>query len=70
MFTGIIEDLGTVNRMSRKGEDGLLIVDTSMNLGDINIGDSISVSGACLTVAEKGDKRFSAEGRQGYRPCQ
>ncbi len=61
MFTGIIEDLGTVNRMSRKGEDGLLIVDTSMNLGDINIGDSISVSGACLTVAEKGDKRFSAD---------
>jgi len=61
MFTGIIEDLGTVNRISRKGEDALLIVDTSMNLDDINIGDSISVSGACLTVTEKGDKRFSAD---------
>ena len=61
MFTGIIEDLGTVNRMSRKGEDALLIVDTSMHLGDINVGDSISVSGACLTVTEKGDKRFSAD---------
>lgn len=61
MFTGIIEDLGTVNRISRKGEDALLIVDTSMNLDDINIGDSISVSGACLTVTEKGDKRFSTD---------
>ena len=61
MFTGIIEDLGTINRISRKGEDALLIVDTSMNLDDINIGDSISVSGACLTITEKGGKRFSAD---------
>jgi riboflavin synthase len=61
MFTGIIEDVGTVNRISRKGEDALLIVDTAMDLDDINIGDSISVSGACLTVTEKGGKRFSAD---------
>jgi len=61
MFTGIIEDLGTVSRISRRGEDALLIVDTSINLDDINIGDSISVSGACLTVTEKRDKRFSAD---------
>jgi riboflavin synthase len=61
MFTGIIEDLGTINRISRKGEDALLIVDTSMNLDDINIGDSISVSGACLTITEKEGKRFSAD---------
>jgi riboflavin synthase len=61
MFTGIIEDLGTINRISRKGEDALLIVDTSINLDDISIGDSISVSGACLTVTEKGNKRFSAD---------
>jgi len=61
MFTGIIEGLGTVNRISRKGEDALLIVDTSVNLDDINVGDSISVSGACLTVTEKGAQRFSAD---------
>src|SRR5271157_3061626 len=61
MFTGIIEDLGTVCRMTRKGEDALLIVDTSMNLVGVNVGDSISVSGACLTVTEKGNKRFSAD---------
>ena len=61
MFTGIIEDLGTVVRISRKGEDALLIIDTSMNLDDVNIGDSISISGACLTLTEKGGKRFSAD---------
>ncbi len=53
--------MGTINRISRKGEDALLIVDTSMNLDDINIGDSISVSGACLTITEKEGKRFSAD---------
>ena len=61
MFTGIIEDLGTVVRLSRKAEDALLIIDTSMNLDDVNIGDSISISGACLTLTEKGGKRFSAD---------
>ncbi|HUH65170.1 MAG TPA: riboflavin synthase [Syntrophales bacterium] len=61
MFTGIIENLGTVSRITRKGEDALLVVETSMNLSDTNVGDSISVSGVCLTVTEKGEKRFSAD---------
>ncbi len=61
MFTGIIEGLGTVSRLLRKGEDALLIIDTPVSLDDVNIGDSISVSGACLTVTEKGAKRFSAD---------
>jgi riboflavin synthase len=61
MFTGIIEDLGTVSRFTRKGEDALLVVETSMNPSDTNVGGSISISGVCLTVTEKGEKRFTAD---------
>jgi riboflavin synthase len=61
MFTGIIEDMGAVKRMTRKGEDALLSIDTSMNLNDIKIGDSIAVNGACLTITDKSVTGFSAD---------
>jgi riboflavin synthase len=61
MFTGIIENLGTVNRLIRKGEDALLLIDTPMKLDDSKIGDSIAVNGACLTITDKSDKGLSAD---------
>jgi riboflavin synthase len=61
MFTGIIENAGAVKRITRKGEDALLVIDTSLNLDDIKVGDSIAVNGACLTVTEKTDRGFSAD---------
>jgi riboflavin synthase len=61
MFTGIIENAGAVKRITRKGEDALLIIDTSLNLDDTKVGDSIAVNGACLTVTEKTDRGFSAD---------
>ena len=61
MFTGIIENAGAVKRITRKGEDALLIIDTSLNLDDIKVGDSIAVNGACLTVTQKTDRSFSAD---------
>jgi riboflavin synthase len=61
MFTGIIENLGTVKRLTRKGEDALLFIDTPMKLDDSKIGDSIAVNGACLTIIDKSDKGFSAD---------
>ncbi|MBE9546108.1 MAG: riboflavin synthase [Proteobacteria bacterium] len=61
MFTGIIEEIGVARRMTRKGEDALLEIDTSMNLDDIKIGDSIAVSGACLTVTAKTDNGFTMD---------
>jgi len=53
--------MGGVKRLTRKGEDALLVIETSMNLDDINVGDSISINGACLTVTNKTDKEFSAD---------
>lgn len=61
MFTGIIENTGTVKRITRKGEDALLVIETSLNLDDIKVGDSIAVNGACLTVTQKMDRSFSAD---------
>ena len=55
MFTGIVEEVG---RVSAIGE-GVLIVEADITLADTRIGDSLSVNGACLTVTEMRDGRFS-----------
>ncbi len=54
MFTGIIEDLGTVEEVKRTREGALLRLRTALPVGRIAIGDSIAVNGACLTVVTKG----------------
>jgi riboflavin synthase len=61
MFTGIIAAMGSVKRITRKGADALLSVETVMPLEDIRIGDSIAVNGACLTVTEKAGRVFTAD---------
>lgn len=52
MFTGIIEELGEVLSISRRGNVTLLGIKASVTAKDIKIGDSISVNGACLTLTE------------------
>jgi len=61
VFTGITAALGSVRRLTRRGEDALLEVETSLDLDDVRIGDSIAVSGACLTVTAKADRVFTAD---------
>ncbi len=53
MFTGLIEDRGRVTSHERRGQAGLLRVETSLPLHEIAIGDSVAVNGACLTVIAK-----------------
>jgi riboflavin synthase len=50
MFTGLIEDTGRVASFTRRGEAGLLVIETNLPTAEIAIGDSIAVNGACLTV--------------------
>jgi riboflavin synthase len=52
MFTGIIEELGQIKRISKIGNIALLAVKTHKILEDTKIGDSISVNGACLTITK------------------
>jgi riboflavin synthase len=61
MFTGIVAAMGSVRRLTRRGEDALLEVHTSLGLSDIQIGDSIAVSGVCLTVTSLAAAEFTAD---------
>ena len=61
MFSGIVEVTGAVVSLARKGEGALLCVGCPLPLSEVRTGDSISVSGACLTVTEKGADRFYAD---------
>lgn len=53
MFTGLIEDVGTVRRLERQGMAGRITVATRLPLESIAMGDSVAVNGACLTVVAK-----------------
>jgi len=53
MFSGIIEELGEVKKISKQGYNTLLEIKADKVLEDTKIGDSISVNGACLTVVKK-----------------
>ncbi len=61
MFTGIIQALGTMSRLIRQGDEGLLSITTDLPLDDVRIGDSIAVNGVCLTVTAKGSQTFTAD---------
>lgn len=59
MFTGLIEDTGRVVSFHRRGEAGILVVETSLPTGEIAVGDSIAVNGVCLTVTAKNDRTLT-----------
>lgn len=62
MFTGIIQAVGKVEALTPKGGDLRISIDTGMlPLAGVKPGDSISVSGCCLTVIEKRAKGFDAD---------
>ena len=50
MFTGIIEEVGRVDTLSRRGTSAVLGILASRVLESMQLGDSIAVNGVCLTV--------------------
>ena len=61
MFTGLIEEVGTVRRFVRSDEGGRVTVSASKVLEGVKVGDSIAVSGACLTVVGIGDEELTMD---------
>ncbi|HPO22351.1 MAG TPA: riboflavin synthase [Smithellaceae bacterium] len=61
MFTGIVEGLGKVVRLTVKGADAVLEIDAGIDMTEVSPGDSIAVNGACLTVTSKKAKVFCAD---------
>lgn len=61
MFTGIIEELGTVKRVQNGRDSSVLTIGARQVLQDTKIGDSISTNGVCLTVTDMGSDYFMAD---------
>ena len=59
MFSGIIEELGVVKALQKKGTLMCLDIQTDKTSEGVKIGDSISVNGVCLTVVRREDKILS-----------
>ncbi|PEA56224.1 riboflavin synthase [Bacillus pseudomycoides] len=61
MFTGIVEELGTIANMQQTGEAMKLTISAATILADVNLGDSIAVNGICLTVTSFTPTSFSVD---------
>ena len=61
MFTGIAEGIGEVSKLKKSDEIIQLEVTHNLNLDDLIVNDSISVSGICLTVVNASNDSFQVE---------
>jgi len=62
MFTGIIQAVGSITALEKRGGDMRIGINSgNLPMDDVCIGDSIAVSGVCLTVVELGGNGFSAD---------
>lgn len=61
MFTGIIEEIGTITAVTPGSQSLRLAISCTKVLSDVDKGDSIAVNGVCLTVADFSKNHFTAD---------
>ncbi|HTL84142.1 MAG TPA: riboflavin synthase [Acidimicrobiia bacterium] len=61
MFTGIVEELGAVRRVTPNEGGARLEIEAKEVLSDVTLGASIAVNGCCLTVVDFGDRWWAAD---------
>ncbi|MFH1626387.1 MAG: riboflavin synthase [Pseudomonadota bacterium] len=61
MFTGLIEDIGTVRKVDKKGDPTNILIGCNLDLTETKIGDSIAVDGVCLTIVERSLNAFTVQ---------
>ncbi len=61
MFTGIIEEIGKIEKIEKRGESAILGIACEKVLKDTKIGDSISVNGICLTVTNMSQNSYETD---------
>lgn len=61
MFTGIIEEIGSIAAIKKGGSETRLVIEGEKIFGDLKTGDSVAVNGVCLTAAEISGRTFTAD---------
>jgi riboflavin synthase len=61
MFTGMIEDIGRVTGINKRPDGMLLQIQTQLPMNEFQLGDSIAVNGACLTITNFQSDWFQAD---------
>jgi riboflavin synthase len=61
MFTGLVADNGTISSITKAGDNWKVAIETAFDLDTVELGESIAVDGACLTVTEIGADTFGVE---------
>ena len=61
MFTGIIEGQGNIAAIRSSGQGNRVAIEADFSLDQTKVGDSISVTGACLTAVKIADRRFEVD---------
>lgn len=61
MFTGIIEEMGTVTAIARSSKTSSLTISGELIFDDLKLGDSVAVNGVCLTVSNMSGTSFNAD---------
>lgn len=59
MFTGIIKNIGTIAGVNRENDNYRLTINHGLN--DLNLGDSVSINGICLTVVDFQKNQFQVD---------
>lgn len=61
MFTGIVEEVGMIRKVTRGACSSVLSIGASVVLSDLSIGDSVAVNGVCLTATSRDNGGFTAD---------
>lgn len=61
MFTGLIEEIGTIKNVERRGNGSRIEIMATKVLSDLQIDHSIAINGVCLTVVQFNDKSFAVD---------
>jgi riboflavin synthase len=61
MFTGIIEELGRIGEIEKRGEDARIVIEARTVTQESRTGDSIAVNGVCLTALDVRPDSFAAD---------
>lgn len=61
MFSGIIQSLGTVEKITHLDESAEMVIRSGSEMSDFELGESIAVNGVCLTVREAGRNDFTVD---------